>query len=190
MPFFTMRLAVILALVIANAIYEPSVFTNPLGLGLTIAAPLYAGVVLLIGVKVQSAWVSWLSCALDVLLISATLWLFVAMGEPLGALNNRFLVEAYAFVVINATLRFDWRLCAFTSVLALGSFLGITAYVAHHWDLASITSRNFGSFDPLSHGGSQARRVLPDADLQRPLGGEEGGQACCRPGPRRSQVSL
>jgi diguanylate cyclase (GGDEF)-like protein len=146
-----MRLAVILALVIANAIYEPSVFTNPLGLGLTIAAPLYAGVVLLIGVKVQSAWVSWLSCALDVLLISATLWLFVAMGEPLGALNNRFLVEAYAFVVINATLRFDWRLCAFTSVLALGSFLGITAYVAHHWDLASITSRNFGSFDPLSH---------------------------------------
>ena len=89
--------------------------------------------------------------ALDVSLISATLSLFVASGEPLGALNNRFLVEAYAFVVINATLRFDWRLCAFASVLALGQFLGITTYVAHHWNLSSLTSRHFGSFEPLSH---------------------------------------
>jgi diguanylate cyclase (GGDEF)-like protein len=146
-----MRLALILALVIVNALYEPSVFTNPLGLTLTIAAPLYAAVVLLIGMKVQSAWVSWISVALDVSLISATLSLFVVRGEPLGALNNRFLVEAYAFVVINAALRFDWRLCAFASALALGQFLGLTAYVARHWDLAATTSRSFGDFEPVSH---------------------------------------
>jgi diguanylate cyclase (GGDEF)-like protein len=69
----------------------------------------------------------------------------------LGAVNNRFLFETYAFVVINSTLRFDWRLCAFTTALAVLEFVGITSYVATHWDLASLTDESFGTFSPRSH---------------------------------------
>jgi diguanylate cyclase (GGDEF)-like protein len=146
-----MRLGLILTIVVTNTIFDPSVVTHPLGVTLTFAAPLYAAGMLSLAFRVQRSWVSWVSCALDVTLITITLSLFVANGKPMGAINNRFLFETYAFVVINSTLRFDWRLCAFTSALAVIEFLGLTSYVAAHWDLSSLASEEFGSFAPRSH---------------------------------------
>lgn len=146
-----MRLGLILAIVAANAFYEPSIVTTKLGLALTLAAPLYAGALLAIAFRVQRAWIAWASCALDVSLITITLSLFVASGEPLGALNNKFLFETYSVVVINSILRFDWRLCAFTATLAVLQFLGLTSYVAAHWDLSTLQSPAFGVFLPRSH---------------------------------------
>ena len=141
-----MRLALIVAIVIANGIYYPEVMRSTLGLALTLAAPLYAAGMLALAFKVQGSWIAWASCALDVSLISITLFLFVVTGEPLGAVNNKFLFETYSFVVINSILRFDWRLCAFSAALAFVQFLGITSYVAAHWDLATLQSPVFGAF--------------------------------------------
>jgi diguanylate cyclase (GGDEF)-like protein len=146
-----MRLALIVAIVIANAIYYPEVMRSTLGLVLTLAAPLYAAGMLALAFKVQGAWIAWASCALDVTLISITLFLFVVTGEPLGAVNNKFLFETYSFVVINSILRFDWRLCAFSAALAFVQFLGITSYVAAHWDLATLQSPSFGVFNSATH---------------------------------------
>jgi hypothetical protein len=81
-------------------------------------------------------------------LISITLFLFVVTGEPLGAMNNKFLFETYSFVVINSILRFDWRLCAFTAALAF-VIPRITSYVAAHWDLATLQARP--AFNPATH---------------------------------------
>jgi len=147
----SMRLALIVAIVIANAIYYPEVIRSRLGLALTLGAPLYAAAMLALGFKVQGAWIAWASSALDVTLISVTLFLFVVTGEPLGAVNNKFLFETYSFVVINSILRFDWRLCAFTATLAFLQFLGLTAYVAAHWDLATLQSPSFGAFNSATH---------------------------------------
>ena len=147
----TMRLALIVAIVIANGIYYPEVMRSTLGLALTLAAPLYAAGMLALAFKVQGAWIAWASCALDVTLISVTLFLFVVTGEPLGAVNNKFLFETYSFVVINSILRFDWRLCAFSAALAFVQFLGITSYVAAHWDLATLQSPSFGAFNSATH---------------------------------------
>jgi len=146
-----MRLGLILTIVVTNTMFDPSVVTNRLGVTLTFAAPLYAAGMLFLAVRVQRSWVSWLSSSLDVTLITITLSLFVVSGRPLGAINNRFLFETYAFVVINSTLRFDWRLCAFTSALVVLEFLGLTSYVAAHWDLSKIVDEDFGSFAPRSH---------------------------------------
>ena len=146
-----MRLALIVAIVIANGIYYPEVMRSTLGLALTLAAPLYAAGMLALAFKVQGSWIAWASCALDVSLISITLFLFVVTGEPLGAVNNKFLFETYSFVVINSILRFDWRLCAFSAALAFVQFLGITSYVAAHWDLATLQSPSFGAFNSATH---------------------------------------
>ena len=99
----------------------------------------------------QRPWVSWLSCALDTSLVTAALSVLVFAGFPLAALNNRLLFETYFFVVISSILRFDWRLCAFTSLLALLEFGGLTSYVAAHWDLRSLASPEHGTFIPRSH---------------------------------------
>jgi diguanylate cyclase (GGDEF)-like protein len=146
-----MRLGLILTIVVTNTIFDPSVVTNRLGVTLTFAAPLYALGMLFLAFRVQRSWVSWLSCGLDATLITITLSLFVANGRPMGAINNRFLFETYAFVVINSTLRFDWRLCAFTSALVVLEFLGLTSYVMAHWDLSNLVDEDFGSFVLRSH---------------------------------------
>jgi hypothetical protein len=49
-----MRLALIVAIVIANAIYYPEVMRSTLGLVLTLAAPLYAAGMLALAFKVQA----------------------------------------------------------------------------------------------------------------------------------------
>ena len=146
-----MRLALTMAIVITNTLYDPSVLRTTLGFGLTLAAPAYAAAMLFIAFKVQRSWVSWLSCSLDITLITVTLSLFVVNNEPLGAVNNRFLFETYAFVIVNTVLRFDWRLCAFATALVIAQFLGLTSYVAAHWDLEQLSSPNFGVFVPRSH---------------------------------------
>jgi len=146
-----MRLSLIVAIMVANTIVDPGVLRSRLGLTLTIAAPLYALGVLWLAIRVPRPWVSWVSCALDVTLVTATLWVFVAMGVPLRAVNNRFLFETYAFVVINSTLRFDWRLSAFASLLAILQFVGLTSYVAAHWDLATLQDEIAGKFGASSH---------------------------------------
>ena len=43
----------------------------------------------LVGVAHGKTWLSWVTCATDVTLISATLISFVIMGEPLFAIHNR-----------------------------------------------------------------------------------------------------
>src|SRR5678815_1480658 len=146
-----MRLGLIMTIVVTNTIFDPSVVTHPLGVTLTFAAPLYALAMLFFAYRVQGSWISWASCAVDVTLITVTLSLFVVNGKPMGAINNRFLFETYAFVAINSTLRFDWRLCAFTSALAILQYVGLSSYVAAHWDLLNLTSEEFGNFAPRSH---------------------------------------
>ena len=41
-------------------------------------------------------------------------------------------------VLAVSVLRFDWRLVAFALGVILVQFLGLTAYVATHWDLRAL----------------------------------------------------
>ena len=147
----SMRLGLVLVITALNLLFEPEMARDRLGAALLLAAPLYALGMLWLASRVQRSWVSWLSCALDTSLVTAALSVLVFAGFPLAALNNRLLFETYFFVVISSILRFDWRLCAFTSLLALLEFGGLTSYVAAHWDLRSLVSPEHGRFIPRSH---------------------------------------
>lgn len=121
---------------------------DPYRWGLTLGALAYGGGLFWLANRKPRPWFAWVSCAVDVSLASATLAVFVFAGEPMGVINNRFLFETYYFTLISAVLRYDWRLCAFTTLLALAEYFGLVGYIAAHWDLSTLTSVNFGSYDP------------------------------------------
>jgi diguanylate cyclase (GGDEF)-like protein len=111
----------------------------------------YGLAMLLLAVKVTRPWVPWLSTAIDITLISVALCLYLVDDAPLSALNNRIYFETYFFVIVTGTLRYDWRLSAFATLLAVSQFLGITGYVATHWDLNSLESPIAGEFNHTAH---------------------------------------
>ena len=106
---------------------------------------------LLLAAKVARSWVPWASTAFDISLISFALCLYIFDGYPLAALNNRLYFETYFFVIVTGTLRYDWRLSALATLLAVSQFLGMTIYVAQHWNLETLEDEMFGAFVRQTH---------------------------------------
>jgi len=106
---------------------------------------------LLLAAKVTRSWLPWASTAFDISLISVALCLYIVDGYPLGAVNNRLYFETYFFVIVTGTLRYDWRLSAFATLLATSQFLGISIYVARHWDVGALEDEVFGAFSGQTH---------------------------------------
>jgi diguanylate cyclase (GGDEF)-like protein len=116
-----------------------------------VVAVAYGLGMLLLAVRVTRPWVPWASTAIDITLISVALCLYLVDDAPLSALNNRIYFETYFFVIVTGTLRYDWRLSAFATLLAVSQFLGITGYVATHWELESLQSDVVGRFNHQAH---------------------------------------
>jgi len=106
---------------------------------------------LLLATKFTRPWVPWVSTGFDITLITVSLVLYLVDDNPLGAVNNRIYFETYFFVIVTGTLRYDWRLSAFATLLAVSGFLGITIYVAGHWNLDDLQHDVFGSFNQQTH---------------------------------------
>jgi diguanylate cyclase (GGDEF)-like protein len=109
----------------------------------------YAGILYLWASKSTNPWLPWVSCALDVSLISVALMMFLIAGNPLGMMNNRVFFEVYFVAIANSALRYDWRLCAFTAALAFAQFVGMSGYTASHWNLASLHVEDV--YTPMRH---------------------------------------
>jgi len=119
--------------------------TRTLELALIALALFYGAGLFAIALHVRRPWVSWVSKSVDVSLVTVALLVYAIAGDPWSAVNNRTYFDLYFFIIVNATLRYDWRLCAFTTFLVLAQFLGITGYVRAHW--AALAE-----LDPFRHG--------------------------------------
>jgi diguanylate cyclase (GGDEF)-like protein len=111
----------------------------------------YGSGMLALATHVRRPWVPWVTTAVDIGLITLALSLYLVDKNPLGAVNNKIYFETYFFVIVTGTLRYDWRLCALATVLAVGGFLGITMYTVQHWDLSTLSSPVSGTFQPVGH---------------------------------------
>ncbi len=145
----SVRLGIVLILVLGNFIVSVgggnAAFTMMMSLGsLAYAFGLFA-----ISRRAQAEWLPWAVSFIDVTLASVIIGSFVAFGYPLAAVNNRVAYDWYFVAITLSVLRFDWRLCAFTTLLAVAEFLGITWYVATHWNLPSLVSDAHGTFIPV-----------------------------------------
>jgi diguanylate cyclase (GGDEF)-like protein len=109
--------------------------TQELELGLVLGAIVYGAGTFALALKLTSWWLPWLTTTVDVTLISIGLLMYALAGDPATAVNNRTYFDIYFFVMANAALRYDWRLCAFTSLLVVSQFVGVSVYVQSHWDL-------------------------------------------------------
>jgi diguanylate cyclase (GGDEF)-like protein len=149
----SVRLGIIIFIVVVELLLylagKNRAFT-PLVAGLMLA---YGTLLFLLPRKSTAPWIPWLVSAADVTLASLVIGAYPIYGFPLAALNNRVLFDSYFVAITLAALRFDWRLCAFTTALALTQFLGISAWVASEWDLSTIASTKYGTFVPLQFAG-------------------------------------
>jgi len=133
-----LRLGLVVAFVGVTSFHLGTGMALAIQLGVSVTALAYAGLLYWWASTSTNPWLPWVSCALDVTLTSAGISVFLVAGDPLGTVNNRVLFEAYFFAIANSALRYDWRLCAFTVMLAVAQFLGLTGFAATHWDLAAL----------------------------------------------------
>lgn len=148
----SVRLGIILLFVASNLLFGLEMGRVPgATLGMSAAATLYGLVLFAIPKRFSGHWVPWAISSIDVTFATLCLAALVLMGYPTAALNNRVTFEAYFVAVTISALRFDWRLSALTAALSIAQFLGLTAWVAAHWDLATLESSTHGRFIPAQY---------------------------------------
>src|ERR1700733_138698 len=120
------------------------------GLSLTSATFFLSLIVfLLISREYNPSWMSFVTSAFDVSLVSGALALFLLLNRPHTAVNSKVVFEGY-FLAIGATsLRYDKRVCVTAGLLAFVEYLAIVYIAATHWDLNSPIYAPFpyGQFD-------------------------------------------
>ena len=89
-----------------------------------------------LALRVTKPWLGLLSSGADVTLVSVGLTAFLLLDQPLTAVNSRSIFEVYFLAIGCASLRYNWRVCVLTGVLALCQYGAIVAYAVTHWNLA------------------------------------------------------
>jgi diguanylate cyclase (GGDEF)-like protein len=145
----TVRLAIIALIVtfsIVSSLGKPRLLMLALPPGLVALA--YGYLLLWMAKRVSAPWFPWFVSSIDVTVSSVGMAAFLFVNQPLAIVNNHVLFETYFVAIAISALRYDWRLCAFTTVVAMLEFGGLVAYVALHWDLRSLRSEALGAFLP------------------------------------------
>jgi len=115
---------------------------NGLALGLALGFHMLA-------LRVARPWLGFLSSGADVTLVSIGLAAFLFFDQPLTAVNSRSIFEVYFLAIGCASLRYNWRVCVLTGVLAVGEYAAIVGYAVTHWSLNDARFAPFkaGTFD-------------------------------------------
>ena len=103
----------------------------------------------MLALRVARPWLGFVSSGADVTLVSVGLAAFLFLEQPLTAVNSRSIFEVYFLAIGCASLRYNWRVCVLTGLLALGQYAAIVAYATTHWDLDDPRFAPFkaGTFD-------------------------------------------
>jgi len=146
----TVRLSIITLIVsfaIVSSLHQPRLLMLTLPPGLVALG--YGYLLLWLAKRVAAPWFPWLVSWIDVTVSSVGIGAFLFVNQPLAVVNNHVLFETYFVAIAISALRYDWRLCAFTTAVAMLEFGGLVAYVALHWDLRSLRSEMLGAFLPV-----------------------------------------
>ncbi|HTO72590.1 MAG TPA: GGDEF domain-containing protein [Gemmatimonadales bacterium] len=130
-----------------------------LGLGVVIGLVLVSlGLFLLVTRGFYRPWLGFATSALDASIVSAGLAVWLVLGEPHAAVNNRVIFDAYFLVIAATSLRSDPRICVVTGLLAATQYAAIVLAATARWDL------NDPAFSPFAYGTfewqDQAARVI------------------------------
>jgi diguanylate cyclase (GGDEF)-like protein len=142
----TVRLSLVLALTVLGLALGPRTDGWILAVAGLVAVG-YSVILFWLAFQVRRGWVPWLSCAADVTMISgALLFLLRFWDAPIAVTNSRTFYDLYFLAIMNAGLRYDWRLCIWTSVLAAAEYVGLTMLAVRELAQNGTVDVLYGSF--------------------------------------------
>ena len=157
----TVRLSLVLALTVLGLALGPRTDGWILAVAGLVAVG-YSVILFWLAFQVRQGWVPWLSCAADVTMISgALLFLLRFWDSPIAVTNSRTFYDLYFLAIMNAGLRYDWRLCVWTSLLAAAEYVGLTMLAVRELPPGGAVDVLYGSFSWQSQwlpGGAAAHR--------------------------------
>ena len=100
------------------------------GFALLVALIFYA-----LATRETRPWLGFLSSGADVTLVSLGLVGFLFLGHPHNTVSSRDLFDVYFLALGCASLRYNWRVCVLTGVLAVSQYAAIVWFTASHWNV-------------------------------------------------------
>lgn len=94
-------------------------------------------------------WLGFATSALDASIVSGGLLIWLVLGDPLAAVNNRVIFDAYFLVIAATSLRSDPRICVVTGLLAASQYAAIVLGATRYWDLNDpvVSPLAYGTFE-------------------------------------------
>jgi len=152
--------SLVLLIPIYNVIATPYLIEAWVGLVATLASLIFA--VAVWGVVRRGfyrPWLGFMTSAVDVTLVTATLVAFLAMGTPHVAVNSRIMYSVYFFSIGASSLRYDTRICIVTGALAVVQYAAVVTAAGMLWDLNDLRYAPF-TYGMVSWGDQVGRLIL------------------------------
>ena len=145
---------------IYNVIFTPYLIEAWVGLASSLGALIFAGLVWVVVRRgFYRPWLGFLTSAVDVSFVTATLIAFLALDTPHVAVNSRIMYSVYFFSIGASSLRYDTRICIVTGALALVQYFGVVVAASLFWDLNDLRYAPF-TYGMVSWGDQFGRLVL------------------------------
>jgi len=150
----------VLLIPIYNVIATPYLIEAWIGLVATLGSLVFAlGIWAVVRRGFYRPWLGFLTSAVDVSFVTATLVAFLALGTPHVAVNSRIMYSVYFFSIGASSLRYDTRICIVTGALAVVQYGLVVAAAGLFWDLNDLRYAPF-TYGMVSWGDQVGRLIL------------------------------
>ncbi len=139
------RIVLLLMLLLIQAIPPADPLNRRVALPLTVLALAVALAVYALASRRPSPWLGVVSSGADVTLVSLGLATFLFFNQPQTAVNSRALFDAYFLAIGCASLRYNWRVCVSTGMLAVVEYAALVSWAVARWHLDSLRPAPFGA---------------------------------------------
>jgi two-component system cell cycle response regulator len=145
---------------IYNIIFTPYLIEAWVGLASSLGALVFAVLVWAVVRRgFYRPWLGFLTSAVDVSFVTATLITFLVLDTPHVAVNSRIMYSVYFFSIGASSLRYDTRICIVTGALALVQYFGVVLAASLFWNLNDLRYAPF-TYGMVSWGDQFGRLVL------------------------------
>lgn len=150
----------VLLIPIYNVIATPYLIEAWIGLVATLGSFVFAlGIWAVVRRGFYRPWLGFLTSAVDVSFVTATLVAFLALGTPHVAVNSRIMYSVYFFSIGASSLRYDTRICIVTGALAVVQYGLVVCAAGLFWDLNDLRYAPF-TYGMVSWGDQVGRLIL------------------------------
>ena len=152
--------ALVTLIPIYNVFATPYLIETYVGLAASVAAFAFALVVWIVVRRgFYRPWLGFLTSAVDVTFVTATLATFLYLDTPHVAVNSRIMYSVYFFSVGASSLRYDTRICIVTGALAVAQYGLILVAAGLLWDLNDLRYAPF-TYGMVNWGDQVGRLIL------------------------------